>query len=76
MKKTTLIVLASVLAFVRAMSDHAHASWSQSLYENGIYGTSATHYNFTKYEGFIISDPAKTEWEGFIPDNSSWTSTN
>lgn len=75
MKKTALIVLASVLFFVLAMSGHAHASWSQYLNENGIYGTPATHYNFTKYEGFIISDPAKTEWEHFTPDNSNWTST-
>ena len=75
MKKTTLILLAGVLAFVLAMPDHARASWSQGLYENGLYGSPATQYNFTKYEGFIVSDPAKTEWEGFVPGNSSWTST-
>src|SRR6266498_2192231 len=75
MKNSALILLASVLAFVLVTPDHAHASWSQSLDENGFYGSPAIHYNFTKYEGFIVSDPAKTAWEGFIPANSSWTST-
>lgn len=75
MKKTALILLAGVLAFVLVMPDHASASWSQSLHENGLWGTPAKPYKLTKYEGFIVSDPAKTQWEGLglTPQNSNWT---
>jgi hypothetical protein len=31
--------------------------------------------DFTKYEGFIVSDPSQTQWEGFILADSRWTST-
>jgi hypothetical protein len=73
MKYTALTLVTAFLALVLGMPVHARASWSQSLNENGWYG--GTHYNFTKIEGFIINDPARTEWEGFTTTKTSWTST-
>ncbi len=75
MKYTASILAAVILAFVIFMPAHANASWSQTLYENGYYGNPAVHYDFTKIEAFIVSDPAKTQWEGLTPADSNWTST-
>jgi hypothetical protein len=75
MNKTGFAFAVVLLAFILCSPTHALASWSQSLYENGLYGDPAVHYDFTKYEGFIVSDPAQTQWEDFIPADSGWTST-
>jgi hypothetical protein len=73
MKKTGLILGAALLALIFIAPSSAIASWSESLFENGWYGGS--HYDFTKYEGFIVSDPEKTSFEGFTPANSGWETT-
>ena len=75
MKSIALSIVAILFTTGIFIPDHANASWSQSLNENGRYGTPEIHYNFTKIEGFIVSDLATTQWEQLTPANNKWTST-
>ncbi|MDD2336561.1 MAG: VPLPA-CTERM sorting domain-containing protein [Geobacteraceae bacterium] len=75
MKLIAFGIVAVLFTLGLFIPSHADASWSQTLYENGWYGTPETHYDFTKIEAFIVSDPAATQWEQLTPEDSSWTST-
>jgi hypothetical protein len=74
MERIVGIIGLALFTFFLCMPVSADASWSQNWYENGYFGTPAKHYNFTKIEGFIVSDPAITEWEGLTPQNPGWSS--
>jgi len=70
-----MLVLTVFLALPLCIPGFAAASWSQDWYENGIFGDPATHYDITKYEVFIVSDPTITEWESLTPAKADWAGT-